>query len=483
MTSMSLRTATAAACLLLAGCVATPPATTQVTQRTPDSLGLGAQPGPVIVDRWWTAFGDAQLDRLVETALADNPTLAGTGARLRAAQSMLSESRAATYPQATFDVQEQYTRFSETYMIPPPIGGTTRWFGTVQANLNWSLDIVGKQKVRIDRARATAQAAALDAAGARLAIAGAVTQAYIALDRAYVLADAAEESLKQRQGIFALTSTRFESGLDTPANSKVAEALLAAARVERTLALGAREIAEHQLAALTGTGAAGPAPARPSLKDDALELPNTLPADLLARRADIAAARVRVIAAAAGRELAQKEFYPDVNLVGAAGWASIGLSRLFTGDSLQYGAGPAVHLPLFDAGRLRARYAGASADLDLAVADYNESLLTAVRETADALSTLKTLQAQAGDLAHMRAAADATVDLEERRYKNGLSPLLNVLNAQELAIRARRDGAALSADLASSRVRLVTALGGGFDPATSVQYSLDAGNAPGTAHE
>ncbi|MCA0200561.1 MAG: efflux transporter outer membrane subunit [Proteobacteria bacterium] len=476
MKSTFSRSATAMACLILAGCVATPPTTPHVSQRTAQSAGLGTQAGPAIDARWWAAFGDAQLDGLMEKALAGNPTLAGVDARLRVAQSMLSESRAATYPQATFDVQEQYTRFSETYMIPPPIGGTTRWFGTVQANLNWSLDIVGKQKVQIERARATTQAAALDAAGARLALAGAVTQAYIALDRAYMLADVAEETLKQRQGIFDLASTRFESGLDNPANSKIAEALLSSAKVERTLALGAREIAAHQLAALTGAGAAAPALARPSLNTDALALPTTLPADLLARRADIAAAQTRVAAAMAGRELAQKEFYPDVNLVGAAGWASIGLSPLFTGDSLQYGAGPAIHLPLFDAGRLRAQYAAATASLDLAVADYNESLLTAVRETADALSTLKTLQAQAGDLARMRTAADATVDLEARRYKNGLSPLLNVLNAQDLAIRARRDSAALSADLASNRVRLVMALGGGFDPAKTVQFSLDAGS-------
>ncbi|MGE3333515.1 MAG: efflux transporter outer membrane subunit [Rhodospirillaceae bacterium] len=476
MTPISYRTATAVAGFVLAGCVATPPTTPQVAQRAFDSVGLGAQPGPAIGDHWWSAFGDLQLDRLVETALTGNPTLAGADARLRVAQSMLSESRAATYPQATFDVQEQYTRFSETYMIPPPIGGTTRWFGTVQANLNWSLDIVGKQKIQIERARATTQAAALDAAGARLALAGAVTQAYIALDRAYVLADVAEETLKQRQGIFDLTATRFESGLDNPANNKVAEALLAAAKIERTLALGAREIAEHQLAALTGVGAAAPTLARPSLKAGALELPATLPADLLARRADIAAAQTRIAAAMAGRKLAQKEFYPDVNLMGAVGWASIGLSPLFTGDSLQYGAGPAIHLPLFDAGRLRAQYAAATATLDLAVADYNEALLTAVRDTADALSTLKTLQTQAGDLAHMRTAADATVDLEERRYKNGLSPLLNVLNAQDLAIRARRDSAALSADLASSRVRLVMALGGGFDPAKALPISLVSGH-------
>jgi NodT family efflux transporter outer membrane factor (OMF) lipoprotein len=476
MTSISLRSATAIAGLILAGCVATPPTAPQVSARTAQSLGLGAQAGPVIADRWWTAFGDAQLDGLVEKALADNPTLAGVDARLRVAQSMLSESRAATYPQATFDVQEQYTRFSETYMIPPPIGGTTRWFGTVQANLNWSLDIVGKQKVQIERARATTQAAALDAAGARVAIAGAVTQAYIALDRAYVLADVAEETVKQRQAIFDLTSTRFESGLDNPANNKVAEALLASAKVERTLARGAREIAEHQLAALTGAGAAAPTLTRPALKTDALDLPATLPADLLARRVDVAAAQTRVTAAMAGRELAQKAFYPDINLVGAAGWASIGLGPLFTGDSLQYGVGPAIHLPLFDAGRLRAQYAGATASLDLAVADYNASLLTAVRDTADALSTLKTLQAQAGDLAHMRTAADATVELEERRYKNGLSPLLNVLNAQDLAIRARRDSAALAADLAAGRVRLVMALGGGFDPVKPVQFSLASGN-------
>lgn len=477
MTSNRFRTAAAVTCVILAGCVSAPTTVPQVSQRPADTLGLGAQPGPAIADRWWTAFGDAQLDRVVDAALADNPSLAAADARLRVAQSMLSESRAATYPQATFDVQEQYTRFSETYMIPPPIGGTTRWFGTVQANLNWSLDLVGKQKVQIERARASTQAAALDGAGARLMLAGAVTQAYIALDRAYVLADVAEETLKQRQGIFDLTATRFESGLDNPANNKVAEALLAAAKVERTLALGAREIAEHQLAALTGAGAGAPALARPSLKTDALALPTTLPADLLARRADIAAAQSRISAAMAGRALAEKAFYPDIDLVAAAGWASIGLDPLFTGDSLQYGAGPAIHLPLFDAGRLRAQYAAATASLDQAVADYNGSLLTAVRETADALSTLKTLKAQADDLAHMRGAADAGVDLEERRYKNGLSPLLNVLNAQDLAIRARRDAAALSADLASSRVRLVMALGGGFDPAKPLQFSLDAGNA------
>ncbi len=474
MTWFHVRTAAALTCLMAAGCVSAPTTTPRVAALSGGELGLKGDAGAPVEAQWWRSFGDAQLDRLIDTALAGNPSLASADARLRLAQSMVSESRAATYPQATFDLQEQYTRFSETYMIPPPIGGTTRWFGTVQANLNWSLDVVGKQRVQIERAKATAKAAALDAAAARVMIAAAVTQAYIALDRAYILADVAEETLKQRQGILDLTSTRLESGLDSPASSKVAAALSAAAKVERTLALGARELAEHQLAALTGTGAGAVPLSRPSLKSEALKLPAVLPADLLSRRADIAAAQARISSAMAGRELAEKAFYPDVNLMGAVGWASIGLGPLFTNDALQYGAGPAIHLPLFDAGRLRAHYAAATATLDQAVADYNGALLGAIRETADALSNLKTLEAQAGDLAQMRAAADASVDLEERRYKNGLSPLLNVLNAQELAIRARRDSAALSADMAATRVRLVTALGGGFDPSNPFQLSQDS---------
>src|SRR5262249_51404203 len=135
--------------------------------------------------------------------------------------------------------------------------------------------------------------------------------------------------------------------------------------------------------------------ARPQLKDGALSLPETLPADLLARRADIQAAQARIDATMAGREVARKAFYPDINLAAFVGFAAIGLSPMFSAQSLTYGAGPAIHLPIFDAGKLRADYAGATAGLDAAVADYNASVVGAVKQTADAVTQLRSLEDQA----------------------------------------------------------------------------------------
>ncbi len=448
----------------LAACVSAPSTTPSETPLKAQTLGFGATVTPAISDTWWTAFGDPQLDTLVTAALKDNPSLAVALARVREAQSQLSATRAATYPQATLDGNETRERFSENYIIPPPYGGTTQWIGTVQANLSWSLDLFGKEQAQIDRATAATHAAALSATAARLVLAGAVTQAYVALSRAYVLIDVAEDAVRQREGVLALTGGRVRAGLDTIASQKQAEALLAMAREDLILARANRELAVHQIAALIGRGADAYDIAQPKLIASALDLPATLPADLLARRADIAAAQARIDAAFQGREVARKAFYPDINLLGLAGWAAIGLGPMFSGSALQYGGGAAIHLPIFDAGKLRAEYAGATAGLDEAVANYNETVVGAVRQAADALTQLRAVEDQAAQQRAALAAAQASFDLAQRRYRSGLNPQQNVLDTQAILIQAQRQYAALSSDEASARIALVMAVGGGFTP-------------------
>jgi len=223
-----------------------------------------------------------------------------------------------------------------------------------------------------------------------------------------------------------------------------------------------RELAVHQIAALVGRGADAYNISRPKLDRSALALPAMLPADLLARRADIAAAEARIDAATAGRHAAHQAFYPDINLIGAAGFAAIGLSTLFSGGSGQYGIGPAIHLPIFDAGELRAKYAGATAQLDEAVASYNQSVVGAVKQTADAITDLQSLEGQAAQQREALRASNASFDLATRRYRSGLSPQLNVLSAEDVLIQAKRQDASISADLLSARVSLLMALGGGY---------------------
>ena len=127
----------------VAGCVSAPSTTPSQTALKADALGLSAAPAPAISGKWWEAFGDKQLDGLVEQAQAGNPSLAATLARMRMAEAELAASRAQTYPQLTLDGQEQREHFSNNYIIPPPYAGTTQWIGTVQTNLSWSIDFSG----------------------------------------------------------------------------------------------------------------------------------------------------------------------------------------------------------------------------------------------------------------------------------------------------------------------------------------------------
>ena len=451
--------------LLLAGCVSAPSTIPSQMALKAGNLGLDSSPGPHIDRQWWESLNDPQLDALIDKALADSPTLAGALARLHVAQSELSESRADTYPQLSLDAQETRERFSKDYIIPPPYGGTTQWIGTAQANLSWDIDFWGRQSAMVDKARASANAAALDAAAARLALAGAVTQAYVQLASAYALRDVAADAVKEREGVLGLTDTRLRNGLENAAAQKQAQALLAQAKQALTAAESDRDLAIHALAALAGRGADlyGQI-VRPKLDlETGLTLPQTLPADLLARRPDILAAQARIDAAVSGREVARTAFYPDVNLMGLAGWAAIGLAPMLSASSLNYGAGPAVHLPIFDAGKLRAEYAGATAELDESVADYNNALVGAVKQTADALTQSRSLEAQVRQQGNALKAAQSGFQIAKTRYRNGLSPQTDVLVAEDTLLTARRQQALLDGDAAGARISLLLAVGGGFE--------------------
>ncbi len=452
--------------LLLTACVSSPTTTPQTSKVAPQSLGLSADAAPHFSDDWWKAFHDPQVDRLAALTLSGNPSLQTALARIRGAQAALSVARADDLPQATLDGQEQRDLFSKTYIIPPPYGGTYRWFGQVEGNLSWNIDFWGKQAAIIQRARDNANAAALDEAAARLALSGALAQTYINLLLAYQDSDIAAETVAERQEILKLTQGRFNAGLENESAVEQAKALLALARADEKRTAAQRDMDVHAIAALAGQGAAAygtitrPAPNL----DTALPLPTALPADLLARRPDILAAEARIDAAAKGREAAHADFYPNINLAAFVGFQAVGLSSLLTSNSFTYGAGPAIHLPIFDAGKIRANYAGATADLDAAVDAYNGAVLDAVRQTADAMTQVASLQSQRGDQQAALDSATRSFALAQTRYKTGLSDQILMLNAESTLLTAREQMAALIANSTIQRVTLLLSVGGGFNP-------------------
>jgi NodT family efflux transporter outer membrane factor (OMF) lipoprotein len=467
----SFRVTAVALTLALSGCITPPKLGYEQPSIANDRLGL-ARPGltaqvsaPTPAPDWWSAFNDQQLDLLMQQALAENPSLAQAMARLREAQSLADVTRAGLAPSVAFDAKETRQRFSDRDVIPKPYAGTEQWEGREGVDLSWDLDFWGRQASLLKQARSQTTAAALDVASARLALSGAVVQTYIDLDRDTALADVAQRTEAQRQRILEITRRRLQSGLDTQVELREASGAVPEAQVELLQARAAVALDTHQLAALSGQGAQVYAEiGRPSLDPAAvLPLPAALPADLLGHRPDVIAARDRIEAARAGQAAAKAAFYPDINLVAFAGTSAIGFGNLFQGASGAYGAGPAIHLPLFNAGRLRAEYRGAAAEIDEAVAGYNQTVLKAVRETSDQLSLVDALNAEIVEQRRSLDDAEGAYQLAEVRYRAGLSSYLTVLTTETAVLNARREHVALVSDQAIARVSLLIAVGGSFD--------------------
>lgn len=452
----------------LAGCVTPPKTELQLQPLADETAGLGNNAAPTVEERWWQQYGDPQFDQLVTAALEHNPSLQQTLARVRTAQAQVQLTSGQLKPSVTLNGQEQRSRLPEQYLIPPPFGGGTYWSGQLLANLSWDLDFWGKQAALIDQARASAKAAKLDAAAARLATTAALSQAYLDLNRAIALADIAQQSLLQRERILDITRKRIGAGLDTNVELREAEAAVPQAELARLQAEAAREVAIHRLAALIGEGAqAYERIGKPSLNlETALTIPNDLPADLLGRRPDILAARARVEAATSQRAAARAAFYPNINLSAFAGFQAIGLDNLLKADNRTYGAGPAISLPLFDSQRLKSQFNAATALQDEAVGAYNDAVLSAVQQVADQLSQVNYSALQLQQARSTLTAAEEAYRLAQKRYEAGLANYLSVLTTETQVLNARTTFVDILHQQAFARVSLLLTVGGNFNTAS-----------------
>lgn len=455
--------------LLLAGC-GIPASKPQLTLKAAPDLALTGAPTPAIDAAWWRAFGDPQLDRIIADALAGNPSLDVALARVRQAQATLASRSAEARPELSADINPQEQRLSGAYIIPPPYGGTVRFVGTAQANLSYNLDLFGRQKAAIAGARADARAARLEVEAARLMLAGSVVQAYSDVVRAERQAAIARQTIAARENTLRLVQVRVNHQLASKLDTQAASTLLAQARQALVQAEGARVLATDALAALAGRGADYPATVGPTAirVESPIALPASIPADLLARRADIAAAQARVEATLAGRQVARRAYYPNINLTALAGLQALGVGNVFTSAAITAGVGAAIHLPIFDGGRLHAGLEGATAAVDLATAQYNDRVVGAVRDTADALARIASIDRQRARQAEVVRGYAETGRLNNVRVASGLESRLDLVDNDIRLLDARLADADLATDALVARVQLVLALGGGFASANTV---------------
>lgn len=461
--------ATVLAALLLAGCASTRGLESTATRLDPAALAasrsLATMGDPAATwprQDWWTAIGDSGLDRLVAEALVDNPTLAEAETRVAAALAAAGAADAARRPTVGAGASVSGARVPP--LLPPIANGH---FGVIRygyLRFGWDIDLWGEKRAAWQAALGNARAAAVDAEAARLELAANVVEAWFSLAAADAGARLAATELERAGDFLALTRQRVDNGLDNRMVLAQIEGEVAGDRAALEAARTALRANGYALAALLGKGpdrALEVAPAElHSLPE--LALPSTLPADLLARRPDVMAARWRVEAAGHDIESAKATFLPNLDISALAGLIAPSALNLFSLQNRFYMIAPALGVPLYEGGALRAHLAGKDTARDLAVAAYNQTLVGAINQVAGQADALRSLARQAVEAERAQASAARAHDLALLRYRGGVGNFLEALTARQLLIAAEQRLVAIEARRGSTWAALNAALGGGF---------------------
>jgi NodT family efflux transporter outer membrane factor (OMF) lipoprotein len=418
---------------------------------------------------WWTHYSDATLDALITLGAAESPSLATAHARFESAEQSvrLAAAAAGAHVNANADMTRQ--RLSENGLFPPRLLGFT-WYNLADLGLqgSYTFDWWGKQRSAVESAMDQAHAAQADRSAALLLLASSISDTYFgwqADQNRLALARETEQTIEQEADI---TSARVKADLEAADSIEHSNLNLAQAREQIASLEGSAKLRVVALAALVGK----PISQLPTLTVHALPsvsgaLPDDVKLDLIARRADITASRWRVEAAEKTLAAARAEFYPDVSINALLGVQSVDVGKLLQYSSRVPQIGAAIHLPIFDEGRLKAQYGAARAAIDSAVSTYQDTVVSATREVGTQITTLAQIESER---VQRRVQVDATLKIkssEGARVEQGLTDARSELTADEAWIAQRDallqlDAAALSADIA-----LQQALGGGYSPPQS----------------
>jgi multidrug efflux system outer membrane protein len=448
------------------GCAGLPPKPKPVQLPSTAPLdGLAGSGGDWPEERWWRRYQDPTLDRLIGLALASSPTLATAHARYDSARQSVRIAGAASGARVDASADTSRQRLSENGLFSPQLLGFT-WYNLSDLGLqaSYTFDWWGKQRDSVEAAMDEAHAAQADRSAAALMLESSVADTYFGwqADRSRLALARERESTVEREG--AIAAARVKADLDPADSLNRSDLALAAAREQTAELEGSAKLRVVALAALLGRSMAElPALQAKPLPSPAGKLPDDVRIDLISRRADVTASRWRVQAAEENLESARAEFFPDLSVNALIGVSSVDVAKLLEYGSRVPQATAAIHLPLFDAGRLKARYGVTQASINAAVASYQETVVSAARDVAMQAS----IQAQvAAQRTQRLIEVDAALQMQgsaAARARQGITDPRAELTATESLLEQRDallqlDAAALSADIALQR-----ALGGGYD--------------------
>ncbi|MHB1655277.1 MAG: efflux transporter outer membrane subunit [Burkholderiales bacterium] len=420
---------------------------------------------------WWEAFHDRQLSDLIATALTHSPDIRIAQARIRLAQRQADISGANLSP--TLDVNGSAVRekLSPQGLFPPPLGGSVFNLGQLTLDFNYEFDWWGKNRAALKAAVAEVDASRAEAAEARLILSVAVAQSYFKLQSDAAKTALAQAMLTKQQSLLRLLKLRAHNGVASDLPMAQYASGIATLKLDIARLSELDKLDRNAIAALMGQPpAAGDAIYITS--DAAPALPDSIPADLIGSRPDIIAQNLEIKSASAMIDSARADFYPNINLGASVGFQSLGLRRLLQSGSEMATVGPAIHLPLFDAGRLRANLGANYAQYDIAVETYNQTVIGAMRDVNAASVSLRSLKQQTLADQEVVAALKRTRHLAELRYRRGMEDYLAVLQTEIPLLNAQQTRIELDARQFAVTLSLIQALGGlpNIIPVKAVAY-------------
>ena len=418
-------------------------------------------------EMWWKGLGDAQLQTLLAQAFNNSPSLAMAEARLNQAQAAVSQYKASSRPQIALNATAYESKQSYNYLFPKEaVPQGYKDYGQATLNFNWELDFWGRNRAAIAAVSTNAQAAAADAAQARLVLSTAIASAYIDLDRLYQSRDLAERAVAIRQDSAHLVQQKLDNGVSNQAQNEQAKAGIYAAQADLDALDEQIDLNKHLIAMLTGASPEFAATLkRPAFNGNAQAfgaVPERIDLNLIGRRPDVIAARWRAEAASAHIKQAHAAFYPNINLAAFVGAQALGLNKLFSSGSDIGQVGPAISLPLFDGGALKANLKSAESEHALAIASYNQDVLVAMQQVADTLTSQKALKSRLDNSEQALTAYEKAYSLSKLRYDGGLSDYTSLLIAEQSLLNQRLVVADLRSRALTLDIALIKSLGGTY---------------------
>lgn len=415
-------------------------------------------------NNWWNKFHDPQLNQLITIALADSPNMLTAQARVNKAIHLTEESKSSLWPSLDFSGYATRDVYTQNWIYPSTLANTPLSNGFAALNFQYDLDFWGKNRETIASQVNETYAASADAAAARLLISTSVASTYFQLQSTMALYEGAKLIAQQRQAIQKIVQIKAAHGIQSDIPLATAQANTRTANITESKAKEAVLLSHHQLAALMGKN-----PLTTDIKvhpfiynAKILNLPRVIPANLLARRPDIAASRWRVESAAHLINVAKARFFPDINLSGFFGYQAIGLNRLFTGGSRTEDIQAAIDLPIFDANARKANLNTRFAEYDIAVNQYNQTIINALHEVADQMSVLDTVKSQQSAQEQVLNNTKKTYHLTQAQYEHGIADYSQLLQLKETLLSEEQIQIQLQARHILTIIAMIKALGGDY---------------------